>query len=163
SGKELWRTYTIPGKGEPGSDTWKADYDTAANGGGSTWVTGSYDPSSNTIFWGVGNPGPDWDAQYRPGDNLYTDSTLALDADTGKADRENQVSMICPGNMGGKNWPPTAYNPDLHLWYIPVIESCNQITNQTMTPGKSFKQREFFTGGGPKQPERITGSVTAID
>src|SRR5947209_8883130 len=56
SGKEVWRTYTIPGKGEPGSETWKADYNTAANGGGSTWVTGSYDPSSNTIFWGVGNP-----------------------------------------------------------------------------------------------------------
>ena len=186
---------------------------------------GSYDPKTNTLFWGVGNPGPDWDSQYRPGDNLYTDSTLALDVDTGKikwhfqhtpndafdydsvsenvlvdapvhgrpmhldleADRngfayaldrengsfiwglpfvkkvtwtkgldqetgkpveydpkspvqkynasvtpskDNLITMICPGNMGGKNWPPTAYNPVLKEWYIPVIESCNRITEK---------------------------------
>src|SRR5260370_13642998 len=83
--KEVWRTYTIPAKGEAGYDTWKAaGYDCAINGGGSTWVTGSYDPATNTIVWGIGNPGPDWDSAYRPGDNLYTDSSLALDADTGK-------------------------------------------------------------------------------
>ena len=82
--KEVWRTYTIPGKGEPGSETWKDNYNAAATGGGSTWVTGTYDPTTNTLFWGVGNPGPDWDSQYRPGDNLYTDCTLALDIDTGK-------------------------------------------------------------------------------
>ena len=82
--KEVWRTYTIPGKGEPGSETWKDDKNAAAAGGGSTWVTGTYDPATDTIIWGVGNPGPDWDNAYRPGDNLYTDSSLALDADTGK-------------------------------------------------------------------------------
>jgi alcohol dehydrogenase (cytochrome c) len=82
--KEAWRTYTIPGKGEPGSETWKDDKNAAAAGGGSTWVTGTYDPATDTIIWGVGNPGPDWDNQYRPGDNLYTDSSLALDASTGK-------------------------------------------------------------------------------
>ena len=250
--KELWRTYTIPAKGEPGSNTWKDNHAAQTSGGGSTWVSGSYDPATNTIFWGVGNPGPDWDNTYRPGDNLYTDSTLALDASTGKikwyfqhtpndaydydsvaenvlvdvgnqkldleADRngfayavnretgkfvwglpfvkkvtwtkglnpetgkpleydpnlavqkynaavtpgpENKVTMICPGNMGGKNWPPTAYNPNLKYWYIPVIESCNRITfDQTKAPAKP---REFFTGGGPSQPFRITGSVTAID
>jgi alcohol dehydrogenase (cytochrome c) len=254
--KEVWRTYTIPAKGEPGSETWKDDKNAAASGGGSTWVTGSYDPATNTIIWGIGNPGPDWDNAYRPGDNLYTDSTLALDADTGKikwhfqhtpndpydydsvaehvlvdvptqqgpsklaleADRngfayavdrtngkfvwgvafvkqltwtkgldetgkpqeydpkkpvqtyiaavtpsrDNKVADFCPGNMGGKNWPPTAYNPNLHLWYIPVIESCNRITLEEMTPEK-LKPREFFTGGGPSQPVRITGSVTAVD
>ncbi len=64
--------------------------------------------------------------------------------------------------MGGKNWPPTAYNPDLKLWYIPVIESCNRVTVEEMTPEK-LKAREFFTGGGPSQPVKITGSVTAID
>jgi alcohol dehydrogenase (cytochrome c) len=255
--KEVWRTFTIPGKGDVGSDTWKDDKNAAASGGGSTWVTGSYDPSTNTIMWGVGNPGPDWDNEYRPGDNLYTDSSLALDADTGKikwhyqhtpndpfdydsvsenvlvdvpgkngpqklaleADRngfayaidratgkfvwglpfvkkvtwtkgidpesgkpveydpknqvqhynaavtpsrEHKVADICPGNMGGKNWPPTAYNPDLKLWYIPVIESCNRITVEEETPDK-VKPREFFTGGGPSQPVKITGSVTAVD
>ena len=251
--KEIWRTYTIPGKGEPGSETWKDENNAASSGGGSTWVTGSYDPDTDTIIWGVGNPGPDWDNQYRPGDNLYTDSSLGIDANTGKikwhfqhtpndpydydsvaenvlvdvggkklaleADRngfayavdrtngqfvwglpfvkkvtwtkgldpktgkpleydpskpvqtyvtsvtpsrENKETDICPGNMGGKNWPPTAYNPDLKLWYIPVIESCNHIKVEDMTPAK-LKQREFFTGGGPSQPFRITGSVTAID
>src|SRR5260370_36132373 len=82
--KEVWRTFTIPGKGEPGNDTWKDDKNAAASGGGSTWVTGSYDPATDTIIWGVGNPGPDWDNQYRPGDHLYTDSSLALHANTGK-------------------------------------------------------------------------------
>jgi alcohol dehydrogenase (cytochrome c) len=64
--------------------------------------------------------------------------------------------------MGGKNWPPTAYNPDTKLWYIPVIESCNVVTVQETKPG-TFKSREFWTGGGPSNPDRITGSVTAID
>jgi alcohol dehydrogenase (cytochrome c) len=256
--KEIWRTYTIPAKGEPGSETWKDGGNAAAMGGGSTWVTGTYDASSNTLYWGVGNPGPDWDSMYRPGDNLYTDSTLALDLDTGKikwhyqhtpndafdydsvaenvlvdvtingkpykldleADRngfgyaidrtngrfvwglpfvkqvnwtkgldpetgkpveydpskpvqrynasvtptrDNPESMICPGNMGGKNWPPTAYSPPLHTWYIPVIESCNKIAVKAEDPKADHKPRDFFTGGGPTSPVRITGSVTAID
>jgi alcohol dehydrogenase (cytochrome c) len=204
----------------------------------------------------LGRRGPDWDNQYRPGDNLYTETSLALDSLTGKikwhyqhtpndpfdydsvsenvlvdvtgpdgaplklaleADRngfayaidrttgkfiwglpfvkkvtwtkgldpesgkpieydskktvqrynssphrENKVADICPGNMGGKNWPPTAYNPDLKLWYIPVIESCNRITVEESDPAK-LKPREFWTGGGPSQPVKITGSVTAID
>ena len=66
---------------------------------------------------------------------------------------------FCPSLWGGKNWPPTAYNPDLQYWYIPVIESCNRVTHETMTTA-SLKPREFFTGGGPTNPFRITGSVT---
>jgi len=81
--KEVWRTYTIP-EGEPGSDSWRDDRNAAASGGGSTWVTEAMIPRADTIIWGVGNPGPDWDNQYRPGDNLYTDSSLGLDADSGK-------------------------------------------------------------------------------
>ena len=81
TGKRLWKTYTVPAPGEPGGDSWKGD--NFKRGGGSTWITGVYDPSTNTTFWGTGNPGP-WVADDRPGDNLYTDSTLALDADTGK-------------------------------------------------------------------------------
>jgi alcohol dehydrogenase (cytochrome c) len=84
TGKRRWRTHTIPGPGEPGHETWKDDYGAWKTGGGSTWVTGSYDPETNLIVWGTANPGPDWDAAYRPGDNLWTDSTIALDADTGK-------------------------------------------------------------------------------
>jgi alcohol dehydrogenase (cytochrome c) len=82
TGKEVWRFYTVPGPGEPGHETWRGD--TWKSGGGSIWLTGSYDPSVNLTYWGVGNPGPDWNPDQRPGDNLYTDSVVALDADTGK-------------------------------------------------------------------------------
>jgi alcohol dehydrogenase (cytochrome c) len=81
TGKEAWRFYTIPGPGQPGHDTWKGD--AWKNGGGSVWVTGSFDPDLNLTYWGVGNPGPDWNNDQRPGDNLYTESVVALDADTG--------------------------------------------------------------------------------
>jgi alcohol dehydrogenase (cytochrome c) len=82
TGERAWRFYTIPGPGEPGHESWsEASWKT---GGGSTWVTGSYDPETNLVYWGVGNPGPDWNADSRPGDNLYTCSLVALDGDTGK-------------------------------------------------------------------------------
>jgi len=83
SGKEAWRFNTIPGPGDAGHDTWPAGSQAWERGGGSIWVTGSYDPDLNLMYWGVGNPGPDWNADTRPGDNLYTDSVVALDADTG--------------------------------------------------------------------------------
>ena len=81
SGKELWRFYTVPGPGERGHETWSGD--AWKTGGGSVWLTPSYDPALNLTYWGIGNPGPDWNAELRPGDNLYTDSVIALDADTG--------------------------------------------------------------------------------
>ncbi len=82
TGEEAWRFYTIPGPGEPGNETWKGD--DWEHGGASVWVTGSFDPELNLTYWGVGNPGPDWNADQRPGDNLYSDSVVALDADTGE-------------------------------------------------------------------------------
>ncbi len=82
TGKEVWRFNTIPGPGEPGNETWVGD--SWKTGGGSIWVTGSYDAELNLTFWGVGNPGPDWNGDSRVGDNLYSDCALALDADTGK-------------------------------------------------------------------------------
>jgi len=82
TGKRDWRFYTIPGPGEPGHESWPGD--TWKTGGGSTWVTGSYDPATNLVYWGVGNPGPDWNGDSRPGDNLYTCSLVALDAETGQ-------------------------------------------------------------------------------
>ena len=83
TGKRVWRFWTIPGEGEPGNQSWHAK-DSWRTGGGSTWVTGSYDADLKLIYWGVGNPGPDWNGDPRPGDNLYTCSLVALDADTGK-------------------------------------------------------------------------------
>lgn len=88
SGEELWRFYTIPEPGEPGSETWLCEEtgnpDCWKTGGGAAWVAGSYDPDSNLVFWGTGNPVPMYDPEYRPGDNLYTNSTVALNADTGE-------------------------------------------------------------------------------
>jgi alcohol dehydrogenase (cytochrome c) len=82
SGKELWKFYNTPAPGEPGSDTWTGD--SWKSGGGSIWVTGTYDPALNLTYWGTGNPGPDFNPAQRAGDNLYTNSVVALDADTGK-------------------------------------------------------------------------------
>jgi alcohol dehydrogenase (cytochrome c) len=84
TGDEVWRFYTIPGPGEPGFETWEDGGDAWMHGGGSVWLTGSYDPELNLTYWGIGNPGPDWNPQQRPGDNLYSDSVVALDADTGE-------------------------------------------------------------------------------
>jgi alcohol dehydrogenase (cytochrome c) len=82
NGKRVWRTHTIPAPGEPGSDTWGKD--SWKTGGGSTWLTGSFDPGLNLLYWMTGNPGPDYNGDDRPGDNLYTCSVLALDPNTGR-------------------------------------------------------------------------------
>jgi alcohol dehydrogenase (cytochrome c) len=83
SGKLAWRFYTIPGPGEPGNDTWKGD--SWQTGGAPTWLTGSYDPELNTVYWAVGNPAAQIDRSVRgDGDNLYSDSVVALDPDSGK-------------------------------------------------------------------------------
>ncbi|HLF11649.1 MAG TPA: PQQ-dependent dehydrogenase, methanol/ethanol family [Gammaproteobacteria bacterium] len=84
TGDELWRFYTIPAPGEPGFETWQDGGDAWQHGGASVWLTGSYDPELNVTYWGIGNPGPDWNPAQRPGDNLYSDSVVALDADTGE-------------------------------------------------------------------------------
>jgi alcohol dehydrogenase (cytochrome c) len=81
TGKRAWRFNTIPAKGEPGNDTWAGE--SWKTGSATTWVTGVYDPETNTVYWGTGNPGPDWNGDVRKGDNLYSDCLLALDPDTG--------------------------------------------------------------------------------
>jgi len=82
TGELEWRTYTIPGPDHPDNLTWAGD--SWRTGGSPTWITGSYDPELNLVYWGTGNPGPDWNGEVRPGDNLYSDSVLALDGDTGE-------------------------------------------------------------------------------
>ncbi|WBL76669.1 methanol/ethanol family PQQ-dependent dehydrogenase [Bradyrhizobium xenonodulans] len=93
TGKHLWRTHSIPSPDEPGGDTWKGD--TWKLGGGSTWITGSYDPELNTVYWGIGNPGP-FNSAVRPGDNLYTCSVLAMDPKSGKIKWHYQFSPNNP-------------------------------------------------------------------
>lgn len=82
TGKLAWRFWTIPAPGEPGAESWPGK--SYLHGGGTTWMAGTYDPELNLLFWGTSNPSPDFDGSVRPGDDLYTDCVLALDADTGK-------------------------------------------------------------------------------
>jgi alcohol dehydrogenase (cytochrome c) len=82
TGERRWRRYTVPAAGEKGVETWAGD--SWKTGGGPAWVTGSYDPEQNLLYWATGNPSPDWNGDNREGDNLYTNSVLALDPDTGE-------------------------------------------------------------------------------
>ncbi len=114
TGERAWRLYTIPAPGEPGSETWPPG-DAWKHGGGSTWITGSFDPELNLVYWGTGNPGPDYNGDVRPGDNLYSCSLLAVDADTGKLRwhyqytphdthdwDSTQVPVLLDANFGGR-------------------------------------------------------------
>ena len=96
TGKLEWRKYVVPAPGEPGSETWKDSHNAWQTGGGAMWVTGSYDVASNQVIWGTGNPVPMFDPTYRPGDNLYTDSMISWDPDTGKM---NWYFQYLPGDM----------------------------------------------------------------
>jgi alcohol dehydrogenase (cytochrome c) len=96
SGKLLWRKFTIPAPGEPGSETWKGNTNAWQTGGAAVWVTGTYDPATDQTFWGTGNPVPMFDPFYRPGDNLYTNSIISWDPNTG---RMNWFFQFTPGDM----------------------------------------------------------------
>jgi alcohol dehydrogenase (cytochrome c) len=106
TGARLWRFYTVPAPGEPGSETWPTS-EAMARGGGATWVTGSYDPELNLLYWGTGNPSPLYYGENRKGSNLYTASIIAVDADTGKLKWYHQFTPH-----------------DLHDWdsnHVPVV------------------------------------------
>ena len=263
TGKAAWRTYTIPGTGEPGNETWKDGKERWKHGGGSVWETATYDPESDTFYQGVGNAGPDWDAEYRPGDNKWAASVLAISPADGKIkwgyqytpndpydydeisehpiidakvngedrklvvhaarngffyalDRTNgsfvagkqyvdqlnwtpgldpktgrplnydpnagvqiyaegshgtrarpNSDKLCPAHTGGKNWEPSAYNPELGLLYIPSVEGCDYIDTVAQKDfadqGGTVKPRERFSGGGTKIRERLYGSLKAVD
>jgi alcohol dehydrogenase (cytochrome c) len=263
TGKAAWRTYTIPGAGEPGNETWKDGKERWKHGGGSVWETATYDPEADTFYQGIGNAGPDWDPEYRPGDNKWAASVLALSPNDGKIkwgyqytpndpydfdeisehpiinakvngedrklvvhaarngyfyalDRINgsfiagkqytyemnwtpgldpktgkplnynpntdvQVytegthgsrvrpkgDQLCPAHTGGKNWEPSAFNPELGLLYIPSIEGCNYIETveqkDFVDQGGAVKPRERFSGGAPVFRERLYGSLKAVD
>jgi alcohol dehydrogenase (cytochrome c) len=263
TGKPLWRTFTIPGAGEPGNETWKDGKERWKHGGGSVWETATYDADTDTFYQGIGNAGPDWDPEYRPGDNKWAASVLALSPGDGKIkwgfqytpndpydydeisehpiintkvngvdrklvvhaarngfyyalDRTNgafvagkqyvdqlnwspgldpktgrplsydptkdmQVyvegthgtraksmsTRTCPTHFGGKNWEPTAYNPELNLLYIPSFEGCNVLETieqkDFVDQGGTVNPRERFAGGAPKTNDRLYGSLKAID
>jgi alcohol dehydrogenase (cytochrome c) len=96
TGKVAWRKYVVPAPGEPGSETWKDKNNAWQTGGGAMWVTGSYDVATDQVLWGTGNPVPMFDPYYRPGNNLYTDSLISWNPDTGKM---NWYHQYLPGDM----------------------------------------------------------------
>ena len=263
TGKQAWRTFTIPGKGEPGNETWKDGKDRWMHGGASAWVTPTYDYQLDMIYAGVGNAGPDYDPDFRPGDNKWAASVIAMNAKDGKIkwgfqytpndpydydeisehpivrtkvngqdrtvvthagrngfyyaldaangsfiagkqyvdklnwatgldpktgkpleydpnkdvqtyvkgsapSRANPKTMVkCPTTTGGKNWEPTAYNPELNLMYIPSAEGCNTLELQVQADfadqGGTVKPRDRFTGGSGKAEGKLKGSIKAVD
>ncbi len=96
TGKVAWRQYVIPAPGEPGAETWKDKNNAWQTGGGAMWVTGSYDVATNQVLWGTGNPVPMFDPYYRPGNNLYTNSLISWNPDSGKM---NWYHQYLPGDM----------------------------------------------------------------
>jgi alcohol dehydrogenase (cytochrome c) len=113
TGVRSWRFWTIPAPGEPGHETWTAS--SWEHGAGATWLTGSYDADLDLLYWGIGNPGPDWNGDVRPGDNLYTCSVLALEPATGKLRWHfqftphdvhdwdaNQIQVLIDAEVGGR-------------------------------------------------------------
>jgi alcohol dehydrogenase (cytochrome c) len=96
TGKVLWRKFTIPAPGEPGSETWKGTNNAWQTGGAAVWVTGTYDPDTNQTIWGTGNPVPMFDPFYRPGDNLYTNSAISWDPESGAM---NWYFQYTPGDV----------------------------------------------------------------
>jgi alcohol dehydrogenase (cytochrome c) len=263
TGQAVWRTYTIPGAGEPGNETLKDGKERWKHGGASVWETATYDADTDTFYQGIGNAGPDWDPEYRPGDNKWAASVLALSPADGKikwgfqytpndpydydeisehpiinakvngedrklvvhaarngffyaldrvngsfiagkqyvdelnwttgldpktgrplnynpntdvqeytprshGTRANPVgNRLCPAVSGGKNWQPSAYNPQLGLLFIPSIEGCNFIETAEQKDfadqGGPVKPRDRFVGGGPKTNNRLFGSIKAVD
>ena len=243
TGRQLWRFYTIPRPGEPGGSTWRGD--SWKYGGGSPWMTGSYDPDLNLLYWGVGNADPIFNGTLRPGENLYGNSVVALNADTGKLrwyyqevphdtwdydanwepvlmnreingkmrklmvhfgkggytwvlDRENgklvgtyQVPdtvnwitgisptgellgrrdviegqpppLICPSNLGGKNWNHTAYSPKTGLIYSPTLEMCNDLVLQHGEGGPNSRGGGTWVFKPPPGHDTAYAHIDALD
>ena len=138
TGQRQWRTYTVPAEGEPGAETWAGD--SWKHGGGPTWVTGAYDAEQDLVYWGVGNPAPDWNGDGREGDNLYTSSVLALDPATGQIKWHFQFtphdiwdydgntaccwSMSSAAARRSKPWPSPTVTATCTSWTAPPASTC---------------------------------------
>jgi len=149
-GSIQWKRYTIPGKGEKGGDTWPDGMQD--HGGGAAWLTGTYDVGSNTLYWGVGNPGP-WLAALRPGDNLYSDSLLALDPKNGKLKWHYQYTRGDTWDYDGVNTPILArityrgkdYDAIVHADRNGFFHAIDRNTGKLIY-AKAFVKAESVTG-----------------
>jgi alcohol dehydrogenase (cytochrome c) len=156
TGKEAWRTYTIPAPGDPGHDTWHTA-DQWKTGGGSVWITGHYDPGFNLAYWGVGNPGP-WIGDMHPGDSLYTASVIALDVDTGKIRAYHQYTpneswdwdevsapLLVEFKRNGRNIPGLVHpGRNGYLWLLERQSDAIKFVD-----AKPFVRHEVFKGVDP--------------
>ena len=124
TGKRLWRTYTIPARGEKGNETWPQDNGAWKVGGGSSWITGSYDPELDLTYWGTGNPAP-WASQSRKGDNLYTSSVLAMRPKTGEIVWHYQFTPNDPYDFDA-NWEMINADIDVNGQRRKVIMQINR-------------------------------------
>ena len=166
TGNEAWRFNLVPGPGEPGFETWQGD--SWKTGGASIWLTGSYDPELNLTYWGVGNPGPDWNGDNREGDNLYSNSVVALDADTGKLKWHFQFSPHDEFDYDAVQIPVLADAPwqgqPRKLMYFAnrngYFYVLDRATGQFLS-GKPFVEVNWASGLDPKsgRPIRIAGKA----
>ncbi len=176
SGKELWRVFTVPAPGEPGSETWPKG-DQWKNGGGSVWVTPNYDPETNLAFIGTGNGGP-WIGDKRPGDNLYTSSTIAVDVATGQIKGYHQYDpneswdwdevsppILVDFKRGSRMYKGLIdVGRDGYLWFLE--RSSGKIS---FVEGKPFVHQNVFrsldpeTGKPDVDPERKPGTGKKAD
>src|SRR5579863_3488351 len=176
TGKEQWRRYTIPAPGQPGSETWPKG-DQWKTGGGSVWVTGNYDPATNLAYWGVGNGGP-WMGDQRPGDNLYTASTIAIDVATGKIKGYHQYNP-------NESWDWDEVSPpilvdymrngrtinglidvgrDGYLWFLERTEGAiNFVEGEPFVKQNVFKSVDPKTGRPEVDPEHKPGTGKKTD
>jgi alcohol dehydrogenase (cytochrome c) len=176
TGKSLWKTYTVPAPGEPGSETWPTG-DQWKTGGGSVWITGSYDPETNLAFWGTGNGGP-WMGDQRPGDNLFTSSTVALDASTGKIKGYHQYHpndswdwdevpppILVDYQHDGKAVKGLVYVArDGYLWMLErTADKINFIDGKPFVKQNVFKSLDPKTGRPDVDPARQPGTGKKAD
>jgi alcohol dehydrogenase (cytochrome c) len=169
TGKLDWRLYTVPAAGEPGSESWKGD--SWKTGGGSSWLTGSYDPQLNTLYWGTGNPSPDWNGDTRAGDNLYTCSLLAINPDTGKLKWHFQFTphdvhdwdadetlVLFDAAVGGHERKLVAQANRNGFFY--VIDR----TNGEYVNGKAYAKQTWAEGLDPKgRPVLVDGREPSLE
>jgi alcohol dehydrogenase (cytochrome c) len=176
TGKPLWKTFTVPAPGEPGSETWPKG-DQWKTGGGSVWITGNYDPQTNLAFWGTGNGGP-WMGDQRPGDNLFTSSTIALDAATGKIKGYHQYHpndswdwdevnppILVDYQHGGKTVKGLVYVArDGYLWMLErTADKINFIDGKPFVKQNVFLRLDPETGRPDVDPARQPGTDKKAD
>jgi alcohol dehydrogenase (cytochrome c) len=171
TGKEVWRFHTIPGPGEPGNTTWAGE--SWKTGGAAICTTGTYDPETNLTFWGTGNPGPDWNGDSRMGDNLYADSVVALDADTGRLKwhfqftphdefdyDSTQVPVLADVQLQGRTRKAMLFANRNGFWYV-----LDRVTGEFLS-GKPFTRVTWTSGldakGRPMNQVSPTAAGTRV-